>query len=169
MSELRTQNGNRTVNRRDFMKKTAIVGATAALTAANIPHVFAAEDNTIRLALIGCGGRGAGAAVNALSTPHGPTKLVAMADVFEDRVKGVYANIKESHKDAVDVTQDRMFVGFDGYARAMDCLRPGDVAIMTTPPAFRWVHFKYAIEKGLHTFMEKPITVDGPSTRRMLK
>ena len=64
---------------------------------------------------------------------------------------------------------DRKFLGFDGYQKAMDCLKPGDVVIFATPPAFRWVHFTYAIQKGLHVFMEKPVTVDGPSTRRMLK
>jgi predicted dehydrogenase len=66
------------------------------------------------------------------------------------------------------VPEDRKFVGFDGYKKALDCLRPGDVAIFATPPAFRWVHFGYAIEKGLNVFMEKPVTVDGPSTRKLL-
>ena len=65
--------------------------------------------------------------------------------------------------------QDRKFIGFDGYKKAMDCLKPGDIVILTTPPAFRWVHFTYAIEKGLNVFMEKPVTVDGPTSRRMLK
>ncbi len=65
--------------------------------------------------------------------------------------------------------KSRQFLGFDAYKQAMDCLRPGDVVILATPPAFRWVHFTYAIEKGVNVFMEKPITVDGPSTRRMLK
>ena len=65
--------------------------------------------------------------------------------------------------------EDRKFVGFDAYQKAMDCLKPGDVAIFATPPAFRWVHFGYAIEKGLNVFMEKPVTVDGPTTRRMLE
>src|SRR5438477_13037565 len=68
----------------------------------------------------------------------------------------------------MDVPEERKFIGFDGYQKAMDCLRPGDVAIFATPPAFRWVHFKYAIEKGVNVFMEKPVTVDGPTTRRML-
>src|SRR5262249_40154727 len=72
-------------------------------------------------------------------------------------------------KDKVDVPDDRKFIGFDGYKKAMDCLKPGDVAIFATPPAFRWVHFTYAIEKGLNVFMEKPVTVDGPSSRRMFK
>ena len=65
--------------------------------------------------------------------------------------------------------QDRKFIGFDGYKKAMDCLKPGDIVISATPPAFRWVHFAYAIEKGLNVFMEKPVTVDGPTSRKMLK
>ena len=64
---------------------------------------------------------------------------------------------------------DRRFVGFDAYRKAMDCLRPNDVVILATPPAFRWVHFAYAIEKSLNVFMEKPVTVDGPTTRRMIE
>ena len=69
----------------------------------------------------------------------------------------------------MDVPQDRKFIGFDGYKKAMDCLKPGDIVILTTPPAFRWVHFSYAIAKGLNVFMEKPVTVDGPASRKMLK
>ena len=65
--------------------------------------------------------------------------------------------------------EDRRFLGFDAYKKAMDCLKPGDIAIFATPPAFRWVHFTYAIEKGLNVFMEKPVTVDGPTSKRMLK
>jgi predicted dehydrogenase len=155
------------INRRAFLQKTSAVAGALTLATMNVPHVFAAEDNTIRLALIGCGGRGAGAAANALATTLGPVKLVAMADVFEDRIKSVHANLLEGHKEKVDVTADRMFVGFDSYQKAMDCLKPHDVAIMCTPPAFRWAHFKYAIDKNLNCFMEKPVTVDGPSTRRM--
>ncbi len=68
----------------------------------------------------------------------------------------------------LDVPEERRFVGFDAYKKAMDALKPGDVVILTTPPGFRWVHFTYAIEKGLNVFMEKPVTVDGPSNRRML-
>ena len=157
------------IPRRSFLKSSSAVIAASALAGINVPHVFAAEDNAIRVALIGCGGRGGGAAINALNaTATGPVKLVAMADVFEERVKAVHANITEAKKDQIDCPPDRQFVGFDGYAKAMDCLRKGDVAILTTPPAFRWVHFRAAIDRGLHVFMEKPLTVDGPSTRRML-
>jgi hypothetical protein len=87
-----------------------------------------------------------------------------MADVFENMIKIRYDSLKKNFKDMVDVPQDRMFVGFDAYQKAIDCLRPADIAIMATPPAFRWVHFKYAIDKMVNVFMEKPVTVDGPST-----
>jgi predicted dehydrogenase len=156
-----------TTTRRAFLKTTTAIAAASALAGVDIPHVHAAEDNTIRIAVVGCGGRGGGAIVNALSTTAGPVKLVAMADVFEERIKSCYEGL-DKHKALVDVPDDRKFVGFDAYQKAMDCLRPGDVVILTTPPAFRWVHFRYAIDKGLHVFMEKPVTVDGPTTRRML-
>jgi len=100
---------------------------------------------------------------------HGPTKLVAMADVFDARLKGSYEGLKKMFPEKVDVPEDRKFIGFDAYKKAMDCLKPGDVAIFATPPAFRWVDFTYAIEKGLNVFMEKPVTVDGPTSRRMFK
>ncbi len=154
--------------RRDFLKTTSTVAATSALAGVAIPSVHAAEDNTIQVALIGCGGRGTGAAENALMTKQGPVKLVAMADVFEDRLKGSHESLNKQFSSQLDVPEDRRFISFDGYKNAMDCLKPGDVAILTTPPAFRWVQFKYAIEKGLNVFMEKPVTVDGPTTRRML-
>jgi predicted dehydrogenase len=96
-------------------------------------------------------------------------KLVAMADVFPDRLKASHQNLKNQFADKVDVPDDRKFIGFDAYKKAMDCLKPGDVAIFATPPAFRWVNFTYAVEKGLNVFMEKPVTVDGPTSRRMLK
>ena len=157
------------VNRREMLKTTGRVAAVSALAGVAIPqHVFAAEDNTVQLALVGCGGRGTGAIANALATQQGPTKLVAMADVFEDRLKNSYNSTKKPFDKQVDVPDDRKFIGFEAYKQAMDCLKPGDVVILTTPPAFRWVQFTYAISKGLNVFMEKPITVDGPSTRRML-
>ena len=158
---------NRT--RRDFLKDTGRVATTSALMAAAGPRLYAAADDTIRVALIGCGGRGSGAADNAMSVKDGPIKMVAMADVFESRLKSSYDNLKGRHGDLVDVPRERKFIGFDGYRHAMDCLRPGDVAIFATPPAFRWVHFTYAVKKGLNVFMEKPVTVDGPTSRRMFK
>jgi predicted dehydrogenase len=155
-------------SRRQFLKTTGHLAAASALAGVTLPHVHAADSGSIQVALIGCGGRGTGAASNALSVKNGPTKLVAMADVFEDRLKSSFNGLKQRHPNEVDVPEDRKFIGFDGYQKAIDCLRPGDVAIFTTPPAFRWVHFTYAIKKGVNVFMEKPVTVDGPTTRRML-
>jgi predicted dehydrogenase len=154
--------------RRRFLKDTGcLAGASLAVTAA-VPHVHAADNSTIQVALVGCGGRGTGAASQALSVKNGPTKLVAVADVFENKLKSSVANLSRRHGDKVDLPEDRKFLGFDGYKKAIDCLNPGDVAIFATPPAFRWVHFTYAIQKGINVFMEKPVTVDGPTTRRML-
>jgi predicted dehydrogenase len=161
----------RLTSRREFLVNTGRLAATSALAGTVIPYVHAAENNTIQVALIGCGGRGTGAAQNALSVKpeNGPTKLVAMADVFENRLNSSYNGLKRKVGDKVDVPPDRKFIGFDAYQKAMDCLRPGDVAIFTTPLAFRWVHFGYAISKGLNVFMEKPLTADAPTSRRMLK
>jgi predicted dehydrogenase len=159
---------NHSTTRRDFLKNTGRIAAVSALAGTAIPRVYAAEDNTIRVALIGCGGRGGGAAANALATKSGPIKLVAMADVFPERVKKDLNWLKKEAADQVDVPPERQFVGFDAYKHAMDCLKPGDVAIFATPPAFRWPHFAYAIQKGLNVFMEKPVTVDGPTSRKML-
>ncbi len=160
MSESTSKNPTR----RQFLKDTGrVAAATTLVSVATAPHhVHAAEDNKIRVALIGCGGRGTGAAMNALTVDNGPIELVAMADVFENKLKSSYASLAGSKKvgDKVDVPEDRRFIGFDAYAKAMDCLRPGDIAIFTTPCAFRWVHFTYAIEKELNVFMEKPVTAD---------
>jgi predicted dehydrogenase len=154
-------------SRRDFLKTGAKVAGVSALAGVAIPSVHAAENNTLQVALVGCGGRGTGAAINALSTQSGPIKLVAMADAFKDRLDESYSELKSQKEKQLDVPKERQFVGFDAYQKAMDVLNPGDIVIMATPPAFRWVHFGYAIKKGLHTFMEKPVTVDGPTTRKM--
>jgi predicted dehydrogenase len=156
-------------SRREFLKHSTRFAAVSALAGVALPHVHAAESNTLQVALVGCGGRGSGAAVNALSTKSGPITLAAMADVFENRLKSSYSNLKQRFSDLVDVPEDHRFVGLDAYKKALDCLKPGDIAIFATPPAFRWVHFQYAIQKGLHVFMEKPITVDGPTSKRMLE
>lgn len=159
---------NNVSSRREFLINSGKLAAVGALAGVAIPHVHAAENNTIQVALIGCGGRGTGAADNALSVNNGPVKLVAMADVFESRLKTSFGALQKEHKDHMDVPEDRQFIGFDGYKHAMDALKPGDIAIFTTPLAFRWVHFAYAIKKGLNVFMEKPLTADGPTSKRML-
>ena len=160
---------NSLTTRREFIKTTSRIAAASALAGVALPHVHAAGSGLIQVALVGCGGRGTGAASQALATKGGPIKLVAMADVFEQKLSNSFDSVTKERGDKVDVPQDRKFIGFDGYKKAMDCLKPGDIVILTTPPAFRWVHFAYAIEKGLNVFMEKPVTVDGPSTRKMLK
>ncbi len=162
-------NAKRSASRREFLKNTGRVAGAAMVAAGTVPRVHAAESNTIQIALVGCGGRGTGAAADALSTQSGPIKLVAMADVFPQRLAASHTNIEKLFPKQVDVPQDRRFIGFDAYKKAIDCLRPGDVVLLTTPCAFRGVHFGYAIEKGVNVFMEKPTTVDGPSTRRMLE
>ena len=156
-------------SRREFIKTTGRIAAASALAGVALPHVHAAGSELIQVALVGCGGRGTGAANNALSCKFGPLKLVAMADVFENRLADSYNNVTKEKKDLVDVPQDHKFIGFDAYQKAMDCLKPGDIVILTTPLAFRWVHFTYAIAKGINVFMEKPLTADGPTSRRMLK
>lgn len=156
-------------SRRDFIKTTGKIAAVSAFAGMMIPNVHAAGNDTIQIVLIGCGGRGGGAADNALSVKRGPIKLVAMVDVFEHKLEGAYNALKKRHGDNVDVPKERRFIGFDGYKKAMDCLKPGDVVILTTPLTFRWVHYTYAIQKGLNVFMEKPLTADGPSSRKMLK
>ncbi len=158
-----------TVNsRRDFLKQTGSLVAASAVVGAVAARSYADDDSTVKLALIGCGGRGTGAAINALNT-KGSTELSAMADVFDDRLKGSLNRLKRSHKDKLAVMPDRAFIGFDGYKKAIDAIAPGGVALLTTPPCFRPIHLEYAVEKGCHVFMEKSFAVDGPGIRRVLK
>ena len=173
-------------SRRDFLKWGGTLAASSALATVAIPHVHAAEDNTIRLALIGCGGRGSGAVVNAFEATGGPVKLVAMADLLEARLNSSYealnknyrdvtstygaSNNKDAHdQDKIDVPPDRRFVGFDAYRKAIDCLRPGDVAMLTGYAAWRPKQLEYAVEKGVNVFMEKSFATDPPAVRRILK
>jgi predicted dehydrogenase len=151
-------------SRRRFLKTTAAVSALACI---KIPFVHAAEDNATKVALVGCGGRGTGAASNALSVSGPPIKLVAMADVLDNRLKSSIKSLSDKYKDQVDVPEDRQFIGFDGFKHAVDSVDKNGVVILTTPPAFRWVHFQYAIDKGVNVFMEKPVCTDGPTARRM--
>ncbi|QDT60293.1 Inositol 2-dehydrogenase/D-chiro-inositol 3-dehydrogenase [Stieleria bergensis] len=157
-------------NRRRFLKtSTAVAAAATTLTAAQ--NVHAAENNTIQVGLVGCGGRGTGAAKQALSVNNGPIKLVALGDVFENKIKSTHTAL-DGNKDVgekVDVPPERQHTGFDAYKQVMDGLEPGDVVILATPPAFRWVHYQYAIARGLNVFMEKPVTIDAPTSVRMLE
>lgn len=155
-------------SRRTFLKTsgTALAGTTVLSAVAARAH--AVENNTIKLALIGCGGRGTGAALNALST-KGPTALWAMADVFEDRTRSSFKALAKRSAEPVEVPEERQFVGMDAYRKAIDSLDPGSVVLLATPPAFRPIHLKYAVQKGMHVFMEKSFAVDAPGIRRVLK
>src|ERR1051325_11963927 len=143
-----SENKERT-SRRSFLGAATLAGIA-------LPHVHAAENNTIQLALVGCGGGGTGAAENALGIKNGPIKLVAMADVFPQKLSDSHGRLRKNYSALMDVPQERQFIGFDGFEKAMDVLKAGDVVILATPPAFRWVQFRRAIDKGLNVFMEKP-------------
>jgi len=160
---------HRNPSRRDFVKWSGGLAAGTALAGLSLPRVHAAEENTIRLALIGCGGRGNGAVANAFASPGGPVKLVAMADIHERRLAASHANLTKVDPQKVDVAPERRFVGFDAYKKAIDCLRPGDVALLTTRAAFRPLHLEYAVAKGVNVFFEKSFATDPVGVRRVLK
>ncbi|MBI1841581.1 MAG: Gfo/Idh/MocA family oxidoreductase [Verrucomicrobia bacterium] len=156
------------VTRRNFLKSTSTAVAGGALLGALSAERFAlgaSPGDTLKIALIGCGGRGSGAANQALST-QGGTKLIAMADVFKDQLEGSLRNLKEKHTEKVEVPQENKFIGFDAYKQAIAL---ADVVILATPPGFRPMMFEEAVRQGKHIFMEKPVAVDGPGIRRVLE
>ena len=154
-------------SRRKFLKRSGGVLAGAALGSALAARSYAGEDNTIKVALVGCGGRGTGAAVNALRT-DGPTKLWAMADVFDNRLQASLKGLSQKFPKQVDVPADRQFLGMDAFKKAIDALDAADVVLLTTPAAFRPMHFEYAAQQGRNVFMEKSFAVDAPGVRRVL-
>ncbi len=174
-------------SRREFLKTTGKIAAVSALAGVALPRVHAGESNTIQLALIGCGGRGCGAVGNAMSAgglvlgddagtkralesgAGGPVKLVAMADLRQDRLDQAHASLSALLQDRVDAPQDRRFQGFTAYRHAIDCLRPGDVAILATHAGFRATHLEYAVSKGVNVFMEKDFAADPGGIKRILR
>lgn len=155
------------VSRRRFLQSTSTAVAGGALLGALSPERFAlgaSPGDTIRVALIGCGGRGSGAANQALST-HGDIKLIAAADVFKDQMEGSLNNLRKQHKEKVEVPEENKFVGFEAYKQAISL---ADVVILATPPGFRPMMFEEAVRQGKHVFMEKPVAVDGPGVRQVL-
>lgn len=153
-----------TFKRRDFIKAgSALAGATV-LSTAPVGGVFAAGTDEIKIALIGCGGRGTGAAFDAFASGQN-IKLVAMADAFQDNLQSTYNTLKEKFGDKIDVPDSRKYVGFDAYKAA---IKDADVVLLTTPPGFRPVHFEEAVKAGKHVFMEKPVAVDIPGIRKVL-
>ena len=155
------------ISRRQALKAGGAAVA-ASLAGANAPWVHAAEDNTIRLALVGCGGRGRGAVGNAMGTGLGPVKLYAMADLQEERVNTAHNVLEKHFADRVDAPADRRFAGFDAYRHAIDCLRPGDVAMLTAHAYCRPQQIEYAVKKGVHVFLEKTFAADPAGCRRIL-
>lgn len=151
-------------DRRSFLKSSTVIAGATAIGTAPISSVFASNDDTIKIALIGCGSRGTGAAVQALSTKQN-IKLVAMADAFQNRLDDAYKILKQKFGDKVDVPEDRQFVGFDAYKKAIPL---ADVVLLVTPPGFRPVHFEEAVKQGKHAFVEKPVAVDAPGIRKVL-
>jgi len=166
MKDLNHPNSPATTTRRDFLKKTssAVAGGTLLGGLTLERSAFAAGSDTLRIALIGCGGRGSGAADQALSTSGG-VKLVAMADVFEDHLQGSLGNLKKQHADRVEVPKEHQFIGFDAYKQAIAL---ADVVVLATPPGFRPIHFEEAVKQGKNIFMEKPVATDAAGVRRVL-
>jgi predicted dehydrogenase len=163
--------------RREFIKTSSLLTG-AMLTAPIIGQAgyFNSVDDAIKVAVIGCGGRGTGAAMQALSTKQN-VKLVAMVDAFRDNIDKCYKSLtsddisdwsggKGNIKDKIDVTEDRKFVGFEGYKKAIEL---ADVVILTAPPGFRPLHFQEAVNQGKHIFMEKPLAVDPVGIRKVLE
>src|SRR5688572_752866 len=155
------------LSRRNFLKSSSKAMAGSALLSTLAVERFAhgalSPSDTVRIALVGCGGRGSGAASQALST-SGPVKLVAVADAFKDQTEKGLNQLKK-HGDKVDVPEEHRFVGFDAYKQAIQL---ADLVILATPPGFRPIHFEEAVRQGKHVFMEKPVAVDAPGVRKVL-
>ena len=162
------EKNNLLASRRNFVKNTAILGAGMMLPNMELSamvNVF--NEKTLKLAVVGCGGRGSGAANQALKADDN-VQLVAMADAFEDRLLDSLKNLETEFEGTgkVKVGEKNRFVGFDAYKRAIDL---ADVVILATPPGFRPYHFEYAINSGKHVFMEKPVATDVPGIRKVLE
>lgn len=152
-------------SRRDFIKKSALISGGVLTQPFVLPGAFAAPDNHLKLAVIGCGGRGTGAVFQAFETGQ-PIKLVAMADAFRDRLDKSFKPIMDKYgAEKVDVPEERKFVGFEGYKQA---IAEADVVILATPPGFRPIHFEEAVKQGKQIFMEKPVATDAAGIRRVL-
>jgi len=159
----------RTVTRRRILSRGAALATMGSLQGLALPAVHAAEDNTIRLALIGCGGRGSGAVRDAFSVAKRPIELYAMADIFPNRLQAAHANLSKLFPQQINCPPERQFIGFQAYKPAIDCLRPGDIAMLTGYAAFRPMQLEYAVAKGVNAFLEKSFACDPPGIRRLLK
>jgi predicted dehydrogenase len=156
-------------SRRSFLRNGSLLVAGTAIAAsqariARAAHAFGSD--TIKVGLVGCGGRGTGATIQAMNTSGGDVKLVAMADAFADRVQAGYRTINGRHEGKVDCPKERQFVGLNAYKDLLqtDC----DMVILATPPGFRPIHFEAAVAAGKQVFAEKPVAVDAAGVRRVL-
>lgn len=152
--------------RRDFLKTTAVLGAGAMISPLASGRGFAGGSDTLRVGLIGCGGRGTGAAVNCFESSPG-VRLVAMADAFEDRLNSSAGHLTEKLGDSFDVPPERRYVGYDAYQKLIREAQV-DLVILATPPGFRPDHLTAAVDAGLHVFMEKPVAVDPVGVRKVI-
>lgn len=165
---MKTADRSRTENisRRQFLKKSSATAASiTALSTGIQAKAYAVGTGAMKIGLIGCGGRGTGAAVQALNASK-RAKLIAMADAFQDRLERSHRSVLKRHPDRVDVPPERRFVGMDAYKRVIDA--DVDMVLLTTPPGFRPPHFEAAVKANKHVFMEKPVAVDAPGIRRMI-
>jgi len=155
-------------SRRQFLKTSSVIAGGALAGGLSIGRIAHGDlaDETIKIGLIGCGGRGTGAAAQAMNT-DGPTKLIAVADAFSDRMAGCLGSLKGRHKDKVDVPKDHQFVGFDAYKKLL-AIKDIDLVLIATPPGFRPIHFEEAVKNGKHVFAEKPLAVDAPGVQQFL-
>ncbi|HMH20387.1 MAG TPA: Gfo/Idh/MocA family oxidoreductase, partial [Puia sp.] len=155
-------------SRRDFVRNSSLLaGGALAAPLLSRANYFSGADSVIKIALIGCGGRGTGAAVQALSTSQN-VQLVAMADAFRDRLDGSLKHITDElgdKKGRVQVKEENKFTGFDAYKKAMAL---ADVVILATPPGFRPIHFEEAVNQSKQIFMEKPVATDPAGIQRVL-
>jgi predicted dehydrogenase len=152
------------MKRREFIKTTAAASLAAAMP--RLAGAYAQGSDTIRVGVVGCGGRGTGAAIDCLNAAPG-VEIVAMFDLFQDRIESSLAAIKEKHADKVKVTPARMFTGFDGYQK-LSALPEVNLVIMASPPGFRPLQLKAAVEGGKNVFMEKPVAVDPVGVRSVI-
>ncbi len=154
--------------RRDFVKTGAALGGAVFVPSALASRYQSKHSDTIKVGVIGCGGRGSGAVVNALSA-HPDVRLIAMADLFEDRLQSSHGWITnaDEYKDQVSIDPENLFVGFDAYKQLL-AIDEIDYVILATPPHFRSIHFDAAVNAGKHVFMEKPVAVDPVGIRRVI-
>jgi predicted dehydrogenase len=158
------------IPRREFLARTGKLAGASALAGIALPHVHAAGDSTVRLALIGSGNRGSGAVVNATEAPGSPVKLWAMADLYQNRLRASHEALSAKLGDRFEVPSERQFIAFDAFKAAIDTLRPnsGDIAMLTGYAGFRPQQLEYAVQKGVNVFMEKSFATDPPAVRRVI-